>query len=149
MLGVTLSLSKGYGPPGAAVQPPNVNCEIGVVAEEGIMSSRRFLTGVIVAISALLCAAYVLNISGGAATVAAQQRGEVAGLARLSGSVTAPQAFKAAQVYIRNMDKNVTYMVFTNAGAVPVRGALSRQLRSEGQGEGARVGRAEDRAAGR
>ncbi len=113
------------------------------------MSSRRFLTGVIVAISALLCAAYVLNISGGAATVAAQQRGEVAGLARLSGSVTAPQAFKAAQVYIRNTDKNVTYMVFTNAGAFRSVALFPGQLRSKGQGQGTRVRRAEDRAAGR
>ena len=39
-----------------------------------------------------------------------------ASMARLSGSVTAPTAFKAAQVYIRNVDKNIMYMVFTNAG---------------------------------
>jgi len=80
------------------------------------MNSRRFLTGVIVGILGL-CAAYVLTVSGGATTVVAQQRGEIAGLARLSGNVTAPQAFRAAQVYIRNADKNITYMVFTNAGA--------------------------------
>ena len=39
-----------------------------------------------------------------------------ASMARLSGSVTAPTAFKAAQVYIRNVDKNIMYMVFTSAG---------------------------------
>ena len=38
-------------------------------------------------------------------------------MARLSGSVTASQPFKAAQVFIRNPDKNITYMVFTSAGA--------------------------------
>ena len=40
----------------------------------------------------------------------------VASMARLSGSVTAPTAFKAAQVYIRNVDKNIAHMVFTSAG---------------------------------
>jgi cytochrome c5 len=61
-------------------------------------------------------AAYV--ISGVAVTtVNAQQRaGTLSGMARLSGTVTSSQPFKAAQVYIRNVDKNITYMVFTTAG---------------------------------
>jgi streptogramin lyase len=55
------------------------------------------------------------NVSFGAG-VSAQQRGELAGMARLSGTVTAPQAFKAAQVYLRNVERNITYMVFTSGG---------------------------------
>jgi streptogramin lyase/mono/diheme cytochrome c family protein len=39
------------------------------------------------------------------------------GLASLSGTVTAGKPFKAAQVYIRNVDKRMLYMVYTNAGA--------------------------------
>lgn len=76
---------------------------------------RRFLVSAI-ALAACLVAAYVLNVSGGAATVMARQRGELAGMARLSGAVTAPQAFKAGQVFIRNVDRKILYMVFTNGG---------------------------------
>jgi streptogramin lyase len=71
------------------------------------MKIRRLLTSVIV-LTACVWAAYV--------SVVAQQRGELSGTARLSGSVAAPQPFKAAQVYIRNADRNITYMVFTSAG---------------------------------
>ena len=74
------------------------------------MSTRRLLTSVI-ALAVCGWAAYVVSVG-----VAAQQRGELAGMARLSGTVTAPQAFKAAQVYIRNVDKNILYMVFTTGG---------------------------------
>jgi hypothetical protein len=74
---------------------------------------RRFLVSAI-ALAACLVAAYILNLSGGASTVVAQQRGELAGMARLSGKVTAPQAFKAGQVFIRNVDRKILYMVFTN-----------------------------------
>ena len=34
----------------------------------------------------------------------------------MTGSVTAQKPFKAAQVYIRNSDKRLLYMVYTNAG---------------------------------
>ena len=80
--------------------------------------SRRFLTSAC-ALAACLGIAYAINVSGwfsAPATVAAQQRGPLAGMARLSGTVTAPQAFKAAQVFIRNVDKHVLYMVFTSGG---------------------------------
>lgn len=76
---------------------------------------RRFLVSAI-ALTACLVATYVLNVSGGAATVMAQRRGELTGMARLSGKVTAPQTFKAGQVFIRNVDKKILYMVFTNGG---------------------------------
>ena len=41
---------------------------------------------------------------------------EVPGTATLSGAVMAAQPFKAAQVYIRNVDKGIVYMVYTNGG---------------------------------
>ena len=40
----------------------------------------------------------------------------IAGMGTLSGTVKAPKEFKAAKVYARNLDKNVTYMVFTQNG---------------------------------
>ncbi len=43
-------------------------------------------------------------------------RAEVPGTGKLSGTVTASQAFTAAQVYIRNVDLGVVYMVYTNQG---------------------------------
>ena len=38
------------------------------------------------------------------------------GMATMTGTVTAGKPFKAAQVYIRNTDKRILYMVYTNAG---------------------------------
>ncbi|MCY3845378.1 MAG: carboxypeptidase regulatory-like domain-containing protein, partial [Acidobacteria bacterium] len=41
---------------------------------------------------------------------------EVPGTATLSGTVTASQEFTAAQVYARNLDRDMVYMVYTNGG---------------------------------
>ena len=41
---------------------------------------------------------------------------EVPGTATLSGTVTASEPFTAAQVYARNVDRGVVYMVYTNGG---------------------------------
>ena len=41
---------------------------------------------------------------------------EVPGTAKLSGTVTATQGFTAAQVYIRNVEHGIVYMVYTNQG---------------------------------
>jgi len=35
----------------------------------------------------------------------------------MNSSSTAPKAFKAAQVYLNNVDKHITYMVYTAGGA--------------------------------
>src|SRR5918996_3207937 len=71
-----------------------------------LTGKRRFLA-LVIAVAG--CVAMGTAITG-------QQRGELSGTARLSGSVTASQPFKAAQVFIRNADRKVLYMVFTNAG---------------------------------
>ena len=44
------------------------------------------------------------------------QTNAVRGTGSLTGTVTAPMPFKAAQVYIRNAQKRMLYMVFTEAG---------------------------------
>jgi virginiamycin B lyase len=40
----------------------------------------------------------------------------ISGTGTIFGKVDAPQELKAAQVYIRNVDKNIVYMVYTTAG---------------------------------
>ena len=40
----------------------------------------------------------------------------ISGTGKLSGSVTAPRPFTAAQVYATNVDKNILYMVYTSGG---------------------------------
>src|SRR5262245_33854291 len=70
----------------------------------------------------LVACAVVFQVSGIAAPgkAPAQQRtaggGGMTGMATMTGSVTAGKPFKAAQVYIRNTDKRILYMVYTNAG---------------------------------
>ena len=41
---------------------------------------------------------------------------QVTGLGSISGTVKGPKEFKAAKVFAHNVDKNVTYMVFTDGG---------------------------------
>ena len=58
------------------------------------------------------------SVSGGSAGATAQSRDKAPaqGMASLTGTVDAPRAFKAAQVYLRNVDTRILYMVYTNAG---------------------------------
>src|SRR5204863_6566831 len=70
----------------------------------------------IIAVIGSLAAAYAVSGVSGWATampVPAQVSG---GMARMSGTVSSSKPFKAAQVYIRNVDMRIMYMVFTNAG---------------------------------
>src|SRR5207248_2188252 len=66
----------------------------------------------------LLAGAVIFQVSGLAAS--APQRPARAtgltGMATMTGSVTAGKPFKAGQVYIRNTDKRILYMVYTNGG---------------------------------
>jgi streptogramin lyase len=57
-------------------------------------------------------------VSGASARATAQSRDAsfLQGTAALTGTVDAATPFKAAQVYIRNVDKRMLYMVYTNAG---------------------------------
>jgi virginiamycin B lyase len=54
--------------------------------------------------------------SGLAAPTTAAVQAPVSGTARLSGTVESTVPFKAAQVFIRNVDKRILYMVYTSAG---------------------------------
>src|SRR4051812_14335286 len=51
-------------------------------------------------------------------TVSAQKADALAGMGSVTGTVTGSKPFKAAQVYLRSVDKRrrVQYMVYTNGG---------------------------------
>jgi hypothetical protein len=67
----------------------------------------------IAALAALVCfgVATAPRAQSTAAPVA-----ELAGLAAVSGTVSSPVPFKAANVYFRNVDKRMQYMVYTAGG---------------------------------
>src|SRR5216684_1044988 len=85
-------------------------------------TSRRAGPVAIALAGSLLAGAVVFQVSG----IAAPEKPSVpqrparatglAGMATMTGSVTAGKSFKAAQVYIRNTDKRILYMVYTNTG---------------------------------
>src|SRR5882762_3623187 len=87
-------------------------------------SRRRWPTAVtralllMTAVGWSLVAAYaVFGVSGWvAATPATVQAVVLPGTASLSGTVTSTAPFKAAKVSVRNVDKRILYMVYTNAG---------------------------------
>ncbi|MCY4661266.1 MAG: carboxypeptidase-like regulatory domain-containing protein, partial [Acidobacteria bacterium] len=68
----------------------------------GVRSRARRLGGA-------LCASVVV-------LTATALRAEVPGTATLSGTVNASQEFTAAQVYARNLDRDMVYQVYTNGG---------------------------------
>ena len=77
-------------------------------------ASRR-VPLMMIAVIGSLAVAYA--VSGWATAAPAQaQTPALSGMAKLSGTVNSPKPFKAAQVYIRNVDMRIMYMVFTNAG---------------------------------
>ena len=74
--------------------------------------SRSQRTGAVRGTTWLLAVAFgVIVLTGGSL------RAEVPGTATVTGTVTASQSFQAAQVYLRNIDAGIVYMVYTNAGS--------------------------------
>jgi streptogramin lyase len=71
-----------------------------------------------IAVAGSLTAAYVVQGIGGwtSATPTTVQAAPLPGTAALSGTVESTAPFKAAQVRIRNVDKRMQYMVYTQAG---------------------------------
>jgi streptogramin lyase len=78
-----------------------------------ITSGRRFLLFSLALTLALISAGSVAGRLGGTPPVA---QAAVPGLGNLTGTVQSETSFKAAQVLLRNTDKRVLYMVYTNAG---------------------------------
>ena len=100
----------------------------------------------------VLAVAVMLGYAGlgiGSKTAVAQRASEMQGLASLTGNVTAPTAFKAAQVYLYNTDKHVMYMVYTSAGAFKAVAMFPGQLRGHRSWTWARVAAPEGGRQGR
>src|SRR5438552_15475282 len=77
---------------------------------------RRILL-VAIALTGSLAAAYVVvGVGGWVATTATMEAASLPETASLSGTVDSTTPIKAAQVFIRNVDKRILYMVYTNAG---------------------------------
>ena len=74
------------------------------------MLVRKMASGTLALLVAL---SMIVGWGGGASMAGAAV---LPGLASLSGSVDSPTSFKAARVYIHNLDKRIMYMVYTNAG---------------------------------
>jgi streptogramin lyase/cytochrome c5 len=80
-------------------------------------TSRRFWS--LVTLVGISYVTFLVSGWAAPARTAAQQRSRpsaIAGTASLAGTVTALKPFRAAQVYIRNVDKSIGYMVYTSAG---------------------------------
>ena len=60
--------------------------------------------------------AVVVGVTGLTVLTGGSLKAAVPGTATVSGTVTASQPFQAAQVYIRNLDKGIVYMVYTQGG---------------------------------
>jgi streptogramin lyase len=78
------------------------------------MLSRR-ITALVIAVLGLI-AGYEL-FGSGRGTAVTLRGSELQGLGTVSGTVTASKPFKAAHVYLYNVDKHIMNMVYTNAGA--------------------------------
>src|SRR6058998_95018 len=96
---------------------------IGTMNEGRTRVTSRPVRPVAIALAgSLFACAVVFRVSGIAALeqTSGPQRAAGAsgltGMATMTGSVSAGRPFKAAQVYIRNTDKRILYMVYTNAG---------------------------------
>ena len=64
----------------------------------------------------LFLAAFVSLGCGDTTSVEELAANKIPGMGTLSGMVTAPKPFQAAQVYAHHVEKNIVYMVYTRAG---------------------------------
>ena len=79
--------------------------------------ARRGLPLVLTLVGIMAGGYLVLGLGGStAAPLTTVQAATLPGMASLSGTVDSPKPFKAGQVYLRNVDKRMLYMVYTNAG---------------------------------
>lgn len=77
------------------------------------MTNRVRIPGIIL-VATIAVVVWCLGPLSGPFAVNAQS--QVAGTGSVSGTVTAPLPFKAAEVFLRNTDNNVMYMVYTAGG---------------------------------
>jgi streptogramin lyase/cytochrome c5 len=89
---------------------------LNLFARLGAFGANLRFVSVAAALASLSIAFAAVYVSEPAAAQAPATRIQLPGTASLSGTVTAPVAFRAARVMIRNTDKRILYMVYTNAG---------------------------------
>src|SRR6516165_10600030 len=77
--------------------------------------SRQALM-LVVALTGLVGAYFASGVGQNASAQSRDQAALLKGTASLTGTVDATKPFKAAQVFIRNVDKRMVYMVYTSAG---------------------------------
>jgi virginiamycin B lyase len=82
----------------------------------GIRKITRSSALILALVGSLAIACVFIGASRSAIARPAAPQGALAGTASLSGTVDSTAPFKAAQVFIRNVDKRILYMVYTNAG---------------------------------
>jgi streptogramin lyase/cytochrome c5 len=81
------------------------------------MSSRKRILTLVVCTVAIAAASLVVGPGRWtAASLTSVEAATLPGMASLSGTVESSKPFKAAQVYIKNVDKRIMYMVYTSAG---------------------------------
>jgi virginiamycin B lyase len=77
------------------------------------MKNRRVLVAAGILLGAMLVS---LVVTSAIQRAGAADAPSLAGMATLSGVVDAPKPFKAAQVHLMNVEKNVLFMVYTSGG---------------------------------
>jgi len=85
-------------------------------SSERARTRGRFFVLLAIAAAGLAGLFATYGFDAAAATTGGRKLAALAGMGTVSGTVVAPRPFKAAQVYLRNVDKRIQYMVFTNAG---------------------------------
>ena len=83
--------------------------------QRGELPRKRLLRLLIGGTLAGLAIAFYF-VSSGPKTLTTVEAASLPGTATLSGTVDSSKPFKAGQVYIRNVDKRMLYMVYTSAG---------------------------------
>src|SRR5262245_10884019 len=66
--------------------------------------------------SSLLATCVAIGVGEWTGTAPGKLEAALPGMATVTGTVTAPSSFSAAQVYLRNTDKGILHMVYTQAG---------------------------------
>ena len=82
--------------------------------------SRRSTRGAqalaLITVAAAIVAGYVASGSGARAAAQSRDRVSLKEMPSVTGTVEASRPFKAAQVYLRNVDRRMSYMVYSQAG---------------------------------
>jgi streptogramin lyase len=84
--------------------------------EHKMETSRRLLRGGHALVLAVVVSGIVAGYVSSRATAQSRDKVSLRDMASLAGTVEAARPFKAAQVYLRNVDRRMSYMVYTQGG---------------------------------